>query len=134
MSNNSILEPDDLVYALVSACQEYTDDIISEVETGLTEIGEEATKEVKQLAPVYDGTDQKTKKGSYRRSWTYTVEKSRGTFNVTVHVKGKNYRLTHLLENGHLNRDGTTRARAIPHISIANEHAQKKAEKLLEEL
>ena len=62
------------------------------------------------------------------------LEKERGEIKVTVHVKGKHYRLTHLLEKGHLNRDGTTRSKAIPHISIAQEHANKKAEKLLEGL
>lgn len=147
--NQLIATPEMLVAALVSACQEYTDDIKEQVEEGVLKIGEEAVEQVKALSPVYEGTDRVSKtgkhyhttnknmkysKGSYKRSWTYSVDRERGKIEVTVHAKKPHYRLTHLLENGHLNRDGTTRTKAIPHVSIVNNLAQKKVDKLLEEL
>lgn len=128
------IEPDDLVKALTDYCRGYTDEIKSMVGDKLETIGEEAVSDVKKLAPVYVGANKRTPKGSYRRSWTYRVDKERGKISVTVYASGKNYRLTHLLENGHLTRDGRTRSKAIPHIAPANERAQKKAEKLLEDL
>lgn len=130
--DNSIT-PDELAQSLVDYCRGYTDDICTKVGDGIAEIGKEAVDEVKELAPVYAGKNKNTPKGAYRRNWTYVIEKSRGVITVTVHVKGKHYRLTHLLENGHLNRDGTSRSKAIPHISTAAKSAERKADKLIEE-
>lgn len=132
--NQIITTPENFVASLVQLCQEYTDEVKEKLENGLVKIGKEAVAEVKSLSPVYKGRNKKIVKGAYRDNWTYRTAKERGSFKVTVHVNGQRYRLTHLLENGHLNRDGTTRAKAIPHISIANDHAQKKVDKLLEDI
>lgn len=115
-----------LAAALTEACRTYTEEAVEKVESGIEQIGKEATAEVKSLSP--------TDKGKYKRSWTCNIEKAKGTFVVTVHARGKEYRLTHLLEYGHMNRDGTTRARAFPHIEKANEHAHEKVNELLEGL
>lgn len=131
---SDIISPDDLAGVLAEYCREYTEDVVEKVGDGIENIGMEAAREVKELSPVSDGSDKSIPKGAYRRSWTCKIEKERGKLTATVYVKGKHYRLSHLLENGHLNRDGTTRSREFPHISIANEHAQKKVEKLLEDL
>lgn len=145
----SIFDPEDLAKALVEACSEYTGEVRDKVEDGLTRIGYETVEEVKSLSPVYTGTErvsksgkryrtinksqyEKNSPGAYKRRWIYRVEKARGVITVTVH--NKQWALTHLLENGHLNRDGTTRSRAIPHISKANADAEKKVDKLLEDL
>lgn len=136
--NEIIATPEAFVAALVGACEEFTEEVKKELEDGLETIGAESVEEVKRLAPVYEGDNKNTPKGSYKRSWTYTVTKERGKIEVNVHSKNKNYRLTHLLENGHVLRDGTGRkvgeAKAFPHIGIANEHAEKKVDKLLEGL
>lgn len=134
--NQIIATPEALVASLVSTCQEYTDEVREAVEEGIIKIGEESVEQVKALSPVYQGTEKNRKypKGSYKRSWKYTVDRERGKIQVTVHAKRPHYRLTHLLENGHLNRDGTTRSKAIPHISIVNNLAEKKVDKLLEDL
>lgn len=120
------MDVDDLTSALVEACRTYTEEVVKKVEDGITDIGKEATDEVKSLAPVGQG--------GYRRNWTYRIDRSGGEYKVTVHVKGRKYRLTHLLEYGHLNRDGSTRAREFPHISIAEKHAEEKVNELLENL
>ncbi|MBP5379059.1 MAG: hypothetical protein J6Y64_05930 [Ruminococcus sp.] len=140
------MDVDDLTSALVEACKTYTEEVVKKVEDGIADIGKDATDEVKSLAPEYTGADikrngktyhvvnKKLAKGAYRRNWTYRIDRSRGEFKVTVHVKGRKYRLTHLLEYGHLNRDGKTRAREFPHISIAEKHAEEKVNELLENL
>ena len=131
--NEIIATPEALVSALVGACEEFVEETKRELEAGLKKIGEESVAEIKKIAPVYKGKNKKTAKGAYRRNWTYRVDKERGRINVTVHVKGQNYRLTHLLEYGHASRGGG-RAKAIPHISIINEKAEKQVDKLLEEI
>ena len=120
------MDVDDLTSALVEACKTYTEEVVQKVEDGIAEIGKEATDEVRGLAPVG--------KGGYRRNWTYRIDRTRGEYKVTVHVKGRKAHLTHLLEYGHLNRDGKTRAREFPHIGIAEKHAEEKVNELLENL
>ena len=124
--------PDELVGALTSAFSKYSSEIRDKIDSRVEEIGNEAVEEVKSLSPVYTGKSKKLKKGKYRKGWRCEIEKSRGKIEVTVH--NKQYQLTHLLENQHLNRDGTTFSTPHPHISIANDHAEKKVDKLIEEL
>ena len=123
---NQALTPDELVSALTETCQQLTEETAQAVEDGIEKIVREAAKELRQTSPE--------KTGKYRKSWRVNVEKSRGLTEVTAYASGKSYRLTHLLENGHVSRDGTTRVRAIPHIAPVNEAAQEKAEKLLQEV
>lgn len=118
------ITPDELVNALVDTAQQYTDEFKVSLEEELEKIGKEAVEEVKTLSP------KKTSK--YRRGWRYVITKNRGAFKVTVH--NKHYQLTHLLENGTSNSDGTKRSRAIPHISTANQHAEEKVNRLFERL
>ena len=120
------MDIEDLAEALTEACRTYTQEVVEKVEDGITDIGRDATEEVKSLAPVGQG--------GYKRNWTYRIDRTKGVYKVTVHVKGRKYRLTHLLEYGHLNRDGKTRAREFPHISIAEKHAEEKVNELLENL
>jgi hypothetical protein len=131
--NEIIATPEALVSALVGACEEFVEETKRELEAGLKKIGEESVVEIKKIAPVYKGKNKKTAKGAYRRNWTYRVDKERGRIDMTVHVKGRSYKLTHLLEYGHASRGGG-RAKAIPHISIVNEQTDKKVDKLLEEI
>lgn len=126
------ISPDELVGALTSAFSKYSSEIRDKIDSRVEEIGNEAVEEVKSLSPVYAGKDKKRKKGKYRKGWRCEIEKSRGKIEVTVH--NKQYQLTHLLENQHLSRDGTTFSTPHPHISIANDHAEKKVDKLIEEL
>ncbi len=139
------ISADVLASALVVAAEKYTYDICEAVEQGIDRIAAEAVDEVKKLSPVYEGDYTpkpggaklaKFKSGSYKKGWTSTVSKSRGTYRVTVH--NKKYRLVHLLEQGHALRDGTGRVygevKAYKHIEIAADHAEKKIDKLLEEL
>lgn len=129
---NDLISPEDLVSAMVEAAETYTNEICETVEEGIVRIGKEAVKEVKRLSPIYEGENKKLRKGKYRSGWAYLIERSKGNFRITVH--NKQYQLVHLLELGHLNRDGTTRSKAFPHVEIAEKHAEEKINKLLEGL
>ena len=125
---------DDLAKALSDACKEFTDEVKEKVENKINQIAQETVEDVKSLAPVYHGKNKKTSKGRYKRSWKYRTDKERGSINAVVYASGKQYNLTHLLENGHLNRDGTSRSKAFPHISVADKNMQEKLEKILDDL
>lgn len=89
---------------------ETTDDIMSEVAT-------DTADELKRTSP--------SKSGKYAKSWA--VKKDKKTHQYIVHNK-KYYRLTHLLEHGHVvkNQFGTYgRAQAQPHIAKAEENGIK---------
>lgn len=64
--------------------------------------------------------------GQYRNSFAIEKKwKARHSYSATWHVKAPNYRLTHLLENGHLTRDGMHRTKAIKHIKYGRQIAEK---------
>lgn len=126
------ITPEELADALVEAFSEYSEEFKETLDGKLEIIGKEALKEVKKLSPVYTGDSKKIKKGKYRGGWRYEILKNRGAVKVVVH--NKHYQLTHLLEKPHLNRDGTSYSKAIPHISIASKHAEERLKQLLEGL
>lgn len=133
---------EDLTAAMLEAYTQYSGEILENLEQELQKVAKEARKEVKQLSSIYTGTVRELKSGTkvymykdpekYKKGWRVLIEKANGRIHVVVH--NTHYPLTHLLENGHINRDGTTRAKAYPHISIAAKHAEEKIDKFLEGL
>jgi hypothetical protein len=107
----------EIIHMISKACEELNNGIAEE----LTEIGREAADELRETSPKDTG--------EYSRSWTSTV--SRNSTGVSVTVHNRKYQLTHLLENGTLNADGTQRTKAQSHISPVNDRAQKKAIEIL---
>jgi hypothetical protein len=72
--------------------------------------------------------------GKYSLSWSSRKESGAlGEDAYTVYNK-EHYRLTHLLENGHINRRTGSRVSAIPHIATAEEAAINEFLKELEEM
>ena len=133
---NDVITPDEFVEALVEATRTMTEEVVEELENGLERIGNETVEELKRTSPVYKGKSKKLKKGDYRQKWKCLVEKERGVKRVTIYnQKGG---LTHLLEHGHLVKNGTGRvlgnAPPIPHIAEAEKHAEEKLDKPLEGL
>lgn len=121
-----------LVLAMVQACKKYTDEVVDKVEKEIKKIGEETFNEVKENAPVSDTIYKEG--GTYQRSFRKKTFKNSYGIDTKIFASGKNVHLTHLLEYGHLNRDGTTRAKAFPHIIPARKKAENKVDKFLEKL
>lgn len=73
--------------------------------------------------------------GQYKNSFAIEKEwKSRHSYSATWHVEAPNYRLTHLLENGHLTRDGTHRTKAVKHIKYGRQIAEQVLDEKLQGL
>lgn len=120
---------------------EFLDKETRTIERTFNLVGNETKEKLKAISPRQDGANG----GAYARSWTLKKTGRRasghsfGHLNCTVYNKD-HYRLTHLLEHGHVvrNQYGTPkkpgkqhRAQAVPHIAKAEEYGNKR---LLEEL
>lgn len=103
----------DEIYQLFSG---FSEEINNQIADELEEIGKDTVDELKSASPKDTG--------KYAGGWRYTKDKLHGEHRLTV--SNRIYQLTHLLEHGHLNRDGTSRTAAIPHIAPANEEAQRR--------
>lgn len=134
MSNH--VSVDNLSKKIQEYLYEYHEDITDEVKETAQRIGNEAKAELIRLSPVSDtdvilkgGTVHK--KGEYAKGWTISSQSSKN-----VHVKKiwnkTNYQLTHLLEFGHLKRNGTRWVNAQPHVRDTEKTYLKKFEKELE--
>ena len=116
----------ELVVDITKALKDSTIEVTDEVEKIAVGVGKEAVKQLKEISPK--------KTGVYAKSWKLKKEKGElGKFSVVVYNQEKGY-LTHLLEHGHAIHGGTGRAKAIPHISVAEKAAIEKIEKRLGKL
>lgn len=111
---------DFLTSEITKALKEYTSDVTEGLEQAKIDTAKETAKELRGTSPV--------KTGSYAKGWS---AKKVGTAQV-VHNR-TDYQLTHLLENGHANRDGG-RTPGMPHIAPAEVKAIKEFEKRVEKV
>ena len=118
MDSSNHVDIGDIGNEIAKCMGEYTSEVSAKLSMAIDEIGEETLQEVKKNSPV--------KTGRYKKTWRKKTDNAfSGDKKVTV-LNVYSWRLTHLLEFGHLNRDGTSRTKAIPHIKSAEERAQKK--------
>lgn len=119
----------DLMTQLNDVLQDYSKEVMDIYNTCGKEIADDTVSKLKRVKfGKYD-------RGKYSKSWAVKQEKSNwGTDSYTIYNK-KHYRLTHLLEFGHVVKNGTKRvvgkAGAIPHIKPMEEWVQNQLPKLL---
>lgn len=107
------IKPIDLENVLKEILTKYGDDVYEVLSKAVEDVSNEAAKKLQAGGP-YGGT------GAYKKDWTAddipkgVLSKSRVVHNLD------HYRLTHLLEKGHVSRNGTHRTfgtvKAYPHI------------------
>lgn len=108
MSN---IKPDELQKAVMDYLENYKEDIDEDVIETVDEITKKARNELKQTSPRGKGT----RSNPYYKGWAIKLSKKRsGVYHKVIWNK-TNYQLTHLLEFGHVTRNGG-RTKAIPHI------------------
>ena len=76
-------------------------DLTPEIFSALVDVGEDVVAILTHTSPVRAGRSG----GKYAKGWEYKINMSEQS--VTVFNSGKHKSLTHLLELGHLNRDGS---------------------------
>lgn len=93
---------------------DYGDEVIDALKESIDETAKESVSKLKQKG------DFKGRK--YKSSWKSKNEASRLNYGVVI-FNEKHYRLTHLLEFGHVKQNGG-RTRAFPHIAPVNDEAE----------
>ncbi|MFJ3386623.1 HK97 gp10 family phage protein [Lysinibacillus sp. NPDC086135] len=115
---------DNFAKEIVKELERFSQYVAEEVEASAKSVSKKSVQKLKQTSPVGDYAGG----GSYAKGWRV---KKVGD-NYTVH-NATDYQLTHLLENGHVNRDGT-RTPAYPHIKKVEQEAIREFERELNKL
>ena len=102
-------------------------DILENYATDITEAVNEQTEKSADRLKKDVAADSPVKTGKQKKSWRVTKEKLAGRSIVAI-VHSTDYRKVHLLENGHLTRDGVTRTKPIRYVSTNEEKIVKQYE------
>lgn len=95
---------------LSSVLDNYASDLRDAINADTEAAAQKLKKAIQADAPVRTGESKK--------SWTITREKVVGIdLKCIVHSKEPHYRIVHLLENGHLTRNGVTRTKPTYYVS-----------------
>jgi len=117
---------DDFASAVMAELQNYSQDVTERMKKAVDVVGKEVNAEIKAHV-TFKGSGDYVK--SFRCSTTYENLDSK---TKTWYVAKPNYRLTHLLENGHALPEGR-RTEAFPHIKYGAELAEKRMVELAKE-
>lgn len=127
------VKPIDLNATVNDLLNQYGNAVFDVLKDSVEEVSKEAVQKLQSVSTFAPG---RKPSGDYSASWTYEeVPTGRLTTKTVVH-NGEHYRLTHLLENGHVSRNGTGRTfgkvPAYPHIAPVNDWANAELPKLVE--
>lgn len=81
----------------------YNGDVVEQMTAAIDEVSKEAVQKLKEESRAEFGA------GKYAKGWTRKIENKRLIHSATVYGKSGTYQLAHLLEHGHVTRNGTGR-------------------------
>lgn len=126
MAKSKIIQADAFADAIGDIMQEISEETTQKVFAMVDEAADKCNETAQQY--LYKGHGVKT--GDYKQHFAVTRERlSKKHHKATWHVEAPEYRLSHLLENGHATRDGTRRTKPVKHIK----HGRKIAEQVIDE-
>lgn len=121
------VKPEQLDEAIRGQLETYSAEITKNINENLKEVAETTAETLKK------GGAYKERTGKYTPDWSVTARKTVSTTQgeqYSVHNR-KHYQLTHLLEKGHVTRNGK-RTRAFEHILPAEQAAEELAVEAVE--
>lgn len=122
---NQKVTPDNFDKSLIDLLKEYGDKVFEVGKEAIDETADEIVNELKNAG------DFKGKK--FRQSWGKEEDKSASKFGYSMSIANKKHgQLTHLLEFGHLTRNGRSRTKAFNFIAPINDEAERKLLKNVE--
>lgn len=101
----------DLTSEIVKALQEYSGDVMDEVDKAVEDCGKGMKKDIASTSP--------TRTRDYKKGWRCQVTSHRRGNTSALVKNATDYQLTHLLEKGHKKRGGKGTVQAFPHIAPA---------------
>ena len=115
----------DFAKAVSDALEDYSTEVAEAAKAGVDEVSEGANRAVKEHITFRQRT------GKYVKAFrTVTTHDGLWDRRKTWYIKGPHYRLAHLLEYGHLTRDGTSRkTKAYEHIKYGEEYVEENLER-----
>lgn len=106
---------EDFAEILMSELKTYTETKSEKINKAAKKVSRKALKAVRSKSPELTG--------DYRKGWKVKILRdSPTTIAIVVHQRGKEHKLTHLLEYGHKSKSGK-KVDAIPHIEQVQEEA-----------
>lgn len=128
---------DKLNSTIAQMLNEYAAEVQHDVDQVAVEMGKAGAAAVRKKTRETFPVKKRKITGKYARGWTYQVYK--GRLNTEVTIYNNHPALTHLLENGHVTRNGTGRTYpptpAHEHIApVAEEIARTFPEEVLKKL
>lgn len=121
---------DQMARLIAKALGDYGEEVEEKVEQVINEVAKDALEDLQSNPIIPERTGDYTK-GFYLKNVYKGRGKERGVYKVVV--ANKKYRIGHLLENGHLTRNGG-RTKAFPHWKRAQEVADKLPDRVREVL
>ena len=121
------VKPEQLDDAIRGQLETYSAEITKNINENLKEVADTTAETLKK------GGAYKERTGKYTPDWSVTARKAVSTIQseqYSVHNR-KRYQLTHLLEKGHVTRNGK-RTRAFEHILPAEQAAEERAVEAVE--
>ena len=100
---------------------DYTEDIQNGLKRVVKDVAKDAVKDLKLNSPK--NKKNSSHKGKYAKGWRVNTKEGKNFINCTIH-NATDYQLTHLLEKGHLLRQGG-KANPVVHIAPIEEKANK---------
>lgn len=115
---------DNMSSEIMDILSEYSETVNEKTKNTTDIVSKNCVKELQSTSPK--------RTGKYRKGWTRSkISETASKVEYIVH-NPKHYTLTHLLENGHVKKDGG-RTKSTPHIAPAEEKAVAEFEKLIKE-